>query len=480
VTQSAVGLLTMEWIADCYSDPLHFVEMAFDWGTGELEGHDGPDVWQADVLSTIREHMMSPRQNRALRIAVASGHGVGKSALVAWLILWAMSTRPNLSGVVTANTAKQLETKTWRELAVWHRRLVRRDLFTLSGTKFAAVSQPETWFTAAVPWAKERPEAFAGLHARDVLVIYDEASAIPDTIWEVSEGAMTTPGALWFAFGNPTRTSGRFRQCFGRFRHRWKTIRVDARDTRLASRAQIDEWIADYGEDSDFVRVRVKGEFPRIGSAQFIAPALVDAARRRLASGYGALVMGIDVARFGDDQTVFAFREGDAVKHISRFRGLDTMETAGRAAEAIVARRPDAVFIDGVGVGGGVVDRLRQLGFPIVDINAGARANNERQYANRRVEMWGHMRDWLKAGGCLPADDQALADDLTGPEYSFDAGNRVMLEKKQDMRLRGLASPDAGDALALTFADPVWPDRDDSFAPVPETTGLRHYDPFSW
>ena len=480
MTDMSPGLSTVVQLTECTADPLNFVQHAFDWGRGELAGHDGPDGWQANVLDTIGKHIRSESNDRALRMAVASGHGVGKSALVAWLILWAMTTRPHLSGVVTANTQRQLETKTWREVAVWHRRLVNREWFTLTADKLASANHPETWFTAVVPWSKERPEAFAGLHAQHVLVIYDEASSIPDVIWDVSEGAMTTPGALWFAFGNPTRTSGRFRECFGRFRHRWDAVHLDARTTRLASRGQIDEWIADYGEDSDFVRVRVKGEFPRIGSAQFIAPGLVDAARGRRSVGYGALVMGVDVARFGDDQTVFAFRQGDAVKHISRFRGLDTMETAGRVAEAIVARRPAAVFIDGIGVGGGVVDRLRQLGFHIADVNAANRAYNDRQYANRRVEMWGHLRDWLKAGGCLPADDQALADDLIGPEYSFDAGNRILLEKKQDMRLRGLASPDAADALALTFADPVWPDHAGDLGPVPEDTGLRNYDPYAW
>lgn len=475
MTNSALGNYGV--VAACTTDPLRYVLTAFAWGTGDLAGHAGPEPWQADVLRAIGEHQTSPRSARALRIAVASGHGVGKSALVAWLILWMMSTRPQLAGVVTANTRTQLETKTWRELAVWHRRAINRDWFTWSASRFASVTHPDTWFVAAVPWSKQRPEAFAGLHARHVLVLYDEASSIADEIWDVSEGAMTTPGALWLAFGNPTRTTGRFRQCFGRFRNRWRTFQVDARKGRLASRQQIDDWIADYGEDSDFVRIRVKGEFPRQGTSQFIPAALVDAARTRRSIGYGPLIMGIDVARFGDDQTVFLFRQGDAVRHVARHRGLDTMQVAAHAAEEIVKRRPDAVFIDGIGVGGGVVDRLRQLGFRVLDVNAAARANNERLYANRRVEMWGQMRDWLRAGGCLPRDDAALADDLVGPEYGFDSGNRIALERKQDLRARGLASPDAGDALALTFADPVWPDGE---IPAQRDTGMQNYDPYRW
>jgi hypothetical protein len=471
------SLSSISKIASYGTNPLRYVQSAFAWGEGELAGHNGPDAWQEKVLTAIGEHLTSPTSHRALRLAVASGHGVGKSALIAWLILWAMSTRPHLTGVLTANTRNQLETKTWRELALWHGRVANRHWFTMTASRIASVTHPDTWFVAAVPWSKDRPEAFAGLHGKYVLMLYDEASAIADPIWEVTEGAMTTPGALWFAFGNPTRTRGRFRECFGRGRNRWRTFQVDARNARLASREQIDDWIADYGEDSDFVRVRVKGEFPRIGSTQFIPPALVDAARARRSLGEGALVMGIDVARFGDDQTVFLFRQGEAVKHIQRFRGLDTMQVAARAGEEIVKRRPHAVFVDGIGVGSGVVDRLRQLGFIVCDVNAGAAASNARMYANRRVEMWGKMRDWLRAGGCLPRDDAALADDLTAPEFSFDSTNRIALERKQDLRARGLASPDAADALALTFAEPVWPDQ----LPIEAiTAGMGDYDPYKW
>lgn len=464
-------------IAGCFADPLRYVRLAFEWGKGELEGHPGPDAWQTDVLRAVGEHC-ARASGDPLRIAVASGHGVGKSALVAWLILWAMSTRENLAGVVTANTQAQLETKTWRELALWHKRAINRDSFTWTAGRFCRGDAHATWAVSALPWSKERSEAFAGLHARHVLVLYDEASSIPDEIWDVSEGAMTTPSALWFAFGNPTRTTGRFRECFGRLRHRWLTFQVDARRCRLASAEQIRNWIADFGEDSDFVRVRVRGEFPRSASNQFIGGDLVAAARARAPAGYGALVMGVDVARFGSDQTVFLVRRGDAVEHLERHRGLDTMQVAGRVAEAIAKRRPAAVFIDGVGVGGGVVDRLRQLGFAVVDVNAGGRAEDDRRYANRRAEMWGRVRDWLQSGGCLPPDDAALADDLTGPEYGFDAVNRIALERKEDMRRRGLASPDAGDALALTFADTVAPDVEDIIWERPQT--MQDYDPYKW
>ena len=440
-------------IGECFADPLRFVHFVFEWGEGELAGHPGPDPIQTEILRTVRDS--ASNTDEAFRLAVASGHGIGKTALVAWLILWFVSTRVKCAGVVTANTRDQLTSKTWRELALWHRRAIHRHWFRWTATKFCQADNPDAWFVSAIPWSSERSEAFAGLHARDVLVIYDEASAIDEAIWEVSEGAMTTPGAMWFVFGNPTRNTGRFRECFGRYRHRWTTRQIDSRRSRFANQAQVSQWIEDYGEDSDFVRVRVRGLFPRAGTDQFISQATVEVAAARREAGFGPRILGVDVARFGDDETVLVLRNGAKVEWLRRSRGLDLMQTAARVADAIGEEKPHAVMIDGVGVGGGVVDRLRQLGFRVHDINGGGQALDERRYVNLRAEMWSKMRDWLNDRGSIPDDDQSLAADLTGPQYGFDIRNRLQLEKKQDMKARGLSSPDAGDALALTFARPV-------------------------
>ena len=439
-----------------YSDPLGFVREVFPWGQGLLAGEEGPDVWQAEVLEDLGR--MGKESSAAVRLAVASGHGVGKTALISWIILWFMSTRAHPQIVVTANTRFQLETKTWRELAKWHRLSVNRDWFEWTSTKFYYREHRETWFAAAIPWSKERSEAFAGTHEKDVLFLYDEASLIDAAIWEVTEGAMTTPGAVWVVFGNPTRNRGRFRECFGRFRHRWRRRQVDARTAKMANQAQIREWIEDYGEDSDFVRVRVKGQFPRASGNQLIGEDLVtSAAGRSLHKSvyrHGAKVLGVDVARFGDDQSVVIRRQGLAVLGIKKYREVDTMRLASIVGEEVVKWRPDAVFIDEVGIGAGVVDRLRQLGFEVFGVNAGARAGDSRRYYNLRAEMWVKMRDWLKSGGAIPLDVE-LQTDLIGPEYGFDASDRLQLEKKEDMKKRGLASPDCADALALTFAFPV-------------------------
>lgn len=246
---------------ECFDDPVLFVETAFPWGEYGtiLEYENGPDDWQSEVLENVREHIQT--SDEGYRIAVSSGHGVGKSALASWLILWFMVTRPDPQALITANTQQQLRTKTWRELAKWHKLCFYRAWFRWTATMFYHVEAPETWFTAAIPWSEEKPEAFQGTHERDVLVIYDESSAIADIIYESTEGAMTTPGAFWFTFGNATRNIGMFYESLpgGRFAHRWNHRAVDSRHAKKADQRQIAQWIEDHGEGSDFVRVRVKG-----------------------------------------------------------------------------------------------------------------------------------------------------------------------------------------------------------------------------
>ena len=448
-------------IGGMHDDPLGFVLYAFDWGQGDLEGCDGPDEWQRSLLKDLGQGVVSASE--AIRFATASGHGIGKSAVVAWVILWAMSTRPHLAGVITANTGAQLNDKTWRELSVWHKRSINAHWFRWTATKFYQVDNPETWFVSAIPWSKERPEAFAGLHAEHVLMLFDEASAIDDVIWETAEGAMTTKGAIWCVFGNPTRNSGRFHGCFHRFKHRWNTRQIDSRAAKMTNKAQLNQWIEDYGEDSDFVRIRVRGVFPRAGNCQLIASDMVESAMGRVLGEslwrHAPKVMGLDVARFGDDQSVIALRQGLALcKPLQKHRGMDTMTLAGIAAGIIDKEQVDMCFVDVGGVGAGVVDRLHQLGFRdrVIGVDFGGRALEPVLYLNKRTEMWCLMRDWLPQA-MLPEDEE-LRTDLTAPEYSFtgDKG-QIALERKKDMKARGLASPDCADALALTFAMPVTP-----------------------
>lgn len=406
-----------------------------------------PDTWQIDALNAVRDNK---------RVAGASGHGIGKTAFVAWIIHWFMATRPNPQVVVTANTKNQLDSKTWRELAKWNQKALNGHWFEVKATRMELKDSPDTWFASAIPWTEHNSESFAGTHEEHVLVVFDEASAIADVIWDVVEGAMTTPGARWVALGNPTRNTGRFRECWGRFRHRWHTMQVDSRTAKMADQTQIKEWIADYGEDSDFVRVRVKGEFPKSSSSQLISSAIVDAAIAYKAVGFEKLplIIGVDVARFGDDQTVICARRGRKVYPLSKFRELDTMQVAGQVAAVIKSMKPALVNIDIGAMGAGVVDRLREQGYEIRGVNFGGEPVDKVKYANKRAEMWGEMGKWLKEAGEIP-DDYELKQDLIGPEYSYTSSQQLLLEKKESMKRRGLSSPDCADALALTFAAPV-------------------------
>jgi hypothetical protein len=484
-SKEEVGL--QETIAGFAFNPLGFVNFIFPWGEAgtRLASEPGPDDWQIDVLSDMGDALVSGQDpatatGSAIQVAVASGHGIGKTALVAWIIHWFQSCYEFNQTVVTANTKTQLTTKTWRELAKWHKLALNAHWFEWTATQYKHVLHPETWFASAIPWSAHNSEAFAGTHEKWVLLIFDEASRIDDRIWEVAEGAMTTPNAMWICFGNPTQNTGAFAECFRRQKHRWITRQVDSRTARMTNKVKLQQWVDDYGEDSDFVRVRVRGVFPRAGTNQLIGTDLVLEAQRRhpdvelppelqrnrpglcVLDEEKARVMGLDVARHGDDQSVAAFRQGLYTWPMKRYRIADLMQLAYRFAEDIDAFTPDAVFVDVTGMGWGVYDKLREIrpDVSFYPVQVGEEAIDPRKFFNKRAEVWWRLREALAAGMSLPPTesgqlDRELEDDLIGPEYGYDPRERVQLEKKEDMKERGLASPDSGDALAITFAATV-------------------------
>lgn len=484
-------LMLAEDMGRFYDDPLGFVMYAYDWTNdpalqivelvepyaSRYNSKYGPDLWSCEFLENVGNQVKERDFNgkdavMPIREAVSSGHGIGKSAITAWLVDWIMSTRPHSKGVVTANTSDQLTSKTWAEIAKWTRRSITGHWFKVStgrgSMRMTHTLYPESWRVDAQTCREENSESFAGLHAANStpFYIFDEASAVPNKIWEVAEGGMTDGEPMWFVFGNPTRNTGKFFECFNGQRHRWGTTQVDSRTVQITNKGQIQEWVDDYGEDSDFVRVRVRGVFPRASSMQFISSEIVLGARERelvaVALTGRTAVVGVDVARFGDDQSAIYTRIGRDGRQFKplRFRKLDTMQLSSRVVEHITLLRDAGlhvvVFVDGGGVGGGVVDRLRQLGIDVIEVQFGASADNPIMYANKRAEMWARMRDWLEIG-CIN-DDPELETDLTSIEYGFTIKDQIQLESKKDMKKRGLASPDVGDALAITFAQPV-PDQ---------------------
>jgi hypothetical protein len=445
--------------------PYRWVLFSFPWGSGELEEFEGPDVWQTEELRKIEEQLLAGADlGVVIREAIASGHGIGKSAFVAWLILWAMSTYPDCKGVVTANTENQLKTKTWSELAKWYRLCATKSWFHLTDTALFSVlpEHEKTWRIDKVPWSLKSTEAFAGLHnkGKRIILIFDEASAIPDQIWEVSEGALTDKETqiIWCVFGNPTRNTGRFKECFtGPVAKRWKRKQVDSRESRLTNKDQIQEWITDYGINSDFVKVRVRGMFPAMSARQFISLTDVDAAFGRHLRveqyDFAPKILTCDPAWEGDDDLVIGLRQGLAFKILRVIPKNDNdIQVANIIANLEDSEGADAVFID-AGYGTGIVSAGRTLGrtWQLVWF-AGEPADPG--CLNKRAEMWKLMRDWLKEGGAIPAD-MVLYNDLIGPETIPRLDGKIQIESKDLMKKRGLKSPNHADALAISFAWPV-------------------------
>lgn len=465
--QSDLENQLIEDIAGFTHDPLGFALYAFPWGEGELAEFDGPDDWQRQTLETIGEKLRAGdiSVQEAIQIAIASGHGIGKSALVSIIILWAISTCEDTKGVVTANTENQLKTKTWAELAKWHRLCICGHWFEFTATALFSKDpgHEKTWRIDMVPWSERNTEAFAGLHnkGKRILLIFDEASAIPDLIWEVSEGALTDADTeiIWCAFGNPTRNTGRFRDCFRRFRHRWFTRQIDSRTVKMTNKKQLQKWVDDYGEDSDFVRVRVRGVFPETAANALLGPEDYEraTARHYRADQYShaAKILGVDVARQGSDRTVIFPRQGLVAFKPKILRIPNTIEVAKIVAQSADKWGADAIFVDGTGgYGAGVIDYLRQLGYVVHEVQFAGRATDPR-YFNKRSEMAFEMAKWIKDGGALP-DIPDLEVELSAYTYRYQ-GDKFRLSEKEEIREEIGESPDLADALGLTFAFPVAP-----------------------
>lgn len=469
-------LMSQLWSPQLADDPESFVLFCFPWGVENtpLAKFKGPRKWQRKVLREIRDHLKANRGEidmDALRKAISSGRGIGKSALVSWLIIWMLSTRIGSSVIVSANSENQLRTVTWGELTKWSTMSINSHWWEVSATKLV----PAAWLTDLVErdlkkgtrywaaegklWSEENPDSYAGVHNHDgMMVIFDEASGIPDGIWSVAAGFFTEKilDRYWFAFSNPRRNTGYFYEAIeGNKRDFWSSDIIDARTVEGTDQAVYDQIIAEYGEDSIQARVEVYGEFPAAGEDQFISPVSVEDAfkREKYKDATAPVVVGVDPARGGMDSTVIVVRQGRDIVAIKRFKGDDTMTTVGNVIDAIEEYKPALTVIDEGGLGYGILDRLTEQRYKVRGVNFGWKAKNPVMWQNKRSEMWGAMRDWLKTAA-IPRDRQLKAD-LVGPMRKFNSSGAIMLESKKEMKSRGLASPDAADALAVTFAYPV-------------------------
>lgn len=458
-------------------NPLGYARYAFPWGVKGtvLENASGPREWQAEQMQAIAKHLQNPAtRHLPFRSGRASGHGIGKSAQVSMLTKWGLDTCDDTRIVITANTEAQILGKTWPEITKWHNLSLTSHWFKPTATALisTAPGHDKSWRADAVTWSESNTEAFAGLHnqGKRIIVLFDEASGIIDKVWEVAMGALTDEDTeiLWLAYGNPTKNTGRFREAFGKHRAMWETKQIDSRTVEGTNKRYLNEIVETYGEDSDIAKVRVRGMFPSASSTQLIPSAWVEAARARYCPTLGSdpVIFGIDHARFGDDHSTLAIRCGRDAKSRpwKRWHGADSMQMAGDIALEAERWKPDALFVDAGGPNaGGVIDRLRQLGVEnVFEVHFGGKGreavwgNTRVKVRNKRTEMWVNMRAWLE-NGAIPSE-QTLYDDLTGIEYGYGADQvMIELERKEHMKARGLASPDDGDALALTFAEPVQP-----------------------
>lgn len=450
------------WSPAIADNPLAFVLLVYPWrqeGT-PLANFAGPRKWQRNILRKLTEHIKANKplkDFKMFRHATSSGRGIGKSALVSWIVHWMISTRIGSTTIVSANTENQLSTKTWPELTKWLGMAVNAHWFEPSATRVT----PAKWLTEAVKrdlnrdtrlwaaqaqlWSAENPDAYAGTHNFDgVLLVFDEASGIDDTIWAVSAGFFTenTPHRFWLAFSNPRRTSGYFFETFHSKREFWQTEIVDARTVEGTDKQAYQQIIDEYGPDSHQAHVEVYGQFPSASDDQFIGSTLVqDAMSRPPAKDESApIVVGVDPARFGSDSTVIAIRQGRDIIGVRKFKGADTMEVVGHVIGVIEEFKPALVVIDEGGLGAGVVDRLKEQRYKIRGVNFGNKSKHPIMWGNMRAQMWGDMREWLKTAH-LPTD-RFLKMDLTGPMQKPDSRGTIFLESKKDMKARGLASPD--------------------------------------
>lgn len=465
-----------------YSDymkdnPLAFVMWAMPWKEKgyRLVNENGPREWQKKELLAIAEHIKIQKARVAqglppemYKLAIASGRGIGKSALISWLVLWIMSCHPGSTTIISANTDTQISDITFGELGKWLSLSIVSFLFTETQKNIS----PADWYAEALRkdiklnqtyyyasgklWDPDSPSSFAGAHSDiGMLVIFDESSGIPTPIWDVTQGYFTdkTVYRFWLTFSNPRAGSGGFFDVCTKEELGWNVRHINSLDVPEMDHEPLKAIIAKYGSDSDEAAVEVYGRFPKQGDRQFISRAMVDEASKRTFERYDSgdpLVMGVDIARFGSDSTVFVFRQGRDARSIpaQEYRGIDNMAVVDKILQAIHTYNPAAIFIDS-GAGAGVIDRMKQLGYKVHEVIFGS-MSGEQAYYDHRTEMWAKMRDWLR-GGMIP-DNRELKDQLCNPEKELiGRESKEKLESKEKMKKRGIKSPDFGDALALTF-----------------------------
>lgn len=456
----------IEDIASFTKDPHAYSLYAFPWGEPgtSLERHPGPRKWQSDINKIIRDHLSNPETRfQPLQIAVASGHGIGKSAEIGMIIKWALDTCEDTRIVCTSNTDTQLKSKTVPEVTKWQNLAITSDWFIPTATAIYSSDSKyqKSWRTDFVPWSVANTEAFAGLHneGKRIVIIFDEASGIDDKIWEVTEGALTDENTeiIWIAFGNPTRNLGRFRECFRKYKKYWHTVNIDSRDVPGTNKDFFNRLIDQYGEDSDIVKVRVKGEFPSMSARQLFNTDKLNAAYGRHLKDhqydFAPKIIAVDPAWEGDDDLVIGMRQGlkfDILKKLPK--NDNDIEIANLVARFEDEHEADAVFIDG-GYGTGIVSAGRTMGrnWQLVWFNG---KSPREDAVNMRSAMYANVADLLNEGLAIPKDED-LYDEMVMAETIPTLDGKIKMPPKDDVKEVLGRSPNCIDTLAITTAFPV-------------------------
>ena len=407
-----------------------------------------PLPWQIKFLDAIA--------SGERRISVRAGHGVGKSTVCSWALIWHMVTRYPQKSVVTAPTASQLFDALFSELKAWINKLppALQELFEVFSDRINMKASPESSFISARTSSADRPEALAGVHSEHVLIVVDEASAIPESVFEAAAGSMSGHSATTILISNPTRNSGLFYQTHHTLASDWFRIHVSCVDNPLVSSDFVAQIKATYGEDSNAFRIRVLGDFAAADDDTLIPASLVDSARVRdvPTSPSDDLVYGLDVARFGTDRTALCKRRGNVVLEIRSWGGLDLMQTVGQVVNEAKNDNPSEICVDTIGLGSGVADRLREMGYNVRDVNVSESSAMNPNANKLRDELWMSVKDWLETKTVKLPKDDTLRHELVAPRYTFTSSGKIVVESKDSLRKRGMRSPDLADSLCLTFA----------------------------
>lgn len=412
-----------------------------------------PDPWQKRLLGLLA--------SGERKISVRSGHGTGKSTVASWAMLWFMLTRVPVKVVVTAPTASQLFDALFGECRRWAKLLPPAvgELLEIKSDRIELKASPEEAFISARTSRAEQPDALQGIHAEFVLLVVDEAPGVSEAVFEAAGGSMSGHNATTLLLGNPTRTQGYFYDTFHRLSGEWKNLHVSCLDSPRVSDDYVKEMASRYGEGSNAYRVRVLGEFPVADDDTLIGLELAQSALERdvVQNPNAPILWGLDVARFGTDSSALCKRQSNVVlEPVKTWKNLDLMALTGAVLHEYEITdfklRPAEILVDSIGLGAGVVDRLRELKMPARGINVGESPAIKGQYANLRAELWAKAKAWLEARDCKLPRDERLVNELSSPRYSFMSNGKLKLESKDDMKRRGLASPDVADAFVLTFA----------------------------